>query len=128
MFISYRFLLRIRSFISRRRRLRKCLGMLYEIQNSAVADPGERINICYRLARELLEISGLNREKNMELFNYGVSLKKIDYNLSKDVLGVFFIYSKTSYSSSSPSMEDAELSSQRIIKIKNNLANNLKLI
>ncbi len=128
LFISYRFLLRIRLHANRRRRLRRCLYMFDEVQNSPGDNPGECIGICYRLTRELLEISGLKRERNMELLNYGISLKTTDYNLSRDVLAVFFIYSKTSYSSSSPAKEDAEVSLQRILRIRKNLVDNLKLL
>ena len=64
----------------------------------------------------------------MELLNYGISLKTTDYNLSRDVLAVFFIYSKTSYSSSSPAKEDAEVTMLRILRIRKNLVDNLKLL
>jgi hypothetical protein len=102
--------------------------MVDGIRNFPKENPGECIGTCYRLTRELLEISGLKRERNMELFNYGVSLKNIDYNLSKDVLAVFFIYSKTSYSSTGPAREDAEVTSERIMRIRNNLVDNLKFL
>ena len=127
-FISYRFLLKIRAFANRRRRRKRCISMVDEIQKFSPENPGECISTCYRLTRELLEISGLKREKNMELLNYGISLKKTDYNLSKDALAVFFIYSKVSYSSSAPAAEDAEDTLQRILRIRNNLADNLKLL
>lgn len=128
LFISYRFLLRIRLFANRRKRRRRCLNIIDGMQGFSVENPGECISVCYKLTRELLEISGLKREKNMELFNYGVSLKKADYNLSKDALAVFFIYSKTSYSSTGPTKEDAEVALQRITRIRNNLVDNLKLL
>ena len=102
--------------------------MFDEIQKFSTEGPGECISTCYKLTRELLELSGLKREKNIELLNYGISLKTIDYNLSKDVLAVFFIYSKTSYSRSSPAMEDAEVSLQRIMRIRDNLVDKLKLL
>ena len=102
--------------------------MIDGIQNISKENPSECISICYKLTRELLEISDLKREKNMELLNYGVTLKKTDYNLSKDVLAVFFIYSKTCYSSYGPGMEDAEVALHRIVRIRNNLVKNLKLI
>ncbi|MFA6291166.1 MAG: transglutaminase domain-containing protein [Victivallales bacterium] len=128
LFISYRFFLGIRAFANRRRRRRRCLRMLDEIQKSSAGSPAERIGCCYKLTRELLEISGLKREKNMELLNYGISLKKTDYNLSRDALAVFFIYSKASYSPSAPEAEDAEVVMQRILRIRNNLSDNLKLL
>jgi hypothetical protein len=128
LFISYRFISKLRLFVERRRRRRRCLNILEKMQELPDRNPGECINVCYKLTRELLEISGLKREKNMELFNYGVSLKKTDYNLSKDVLAVFFMYSKTSYSCSVPAKKDAEVSLERIMRIRNNLADNLKLL
>jgi hypothetical protein len=128
LFISYRFILKIRAYASRRRRRRRCLRMVDEIRKYSAEDPGESIGTCYRLTRELLEMSGLRREKNMELLNYGISLKKTDYNLSRDALAVFFIYSKTSYSPSAPLAEDAEETLQRILRIRNNLVDNLKLL
>ncbi len=127
-YASYRAFLKFRLFLRRRRRIRKCLGIIERFQRFSEKHPEHNINICYRITRELLDVSGLKREHNMELFNYGASLERLDYSLSKDVLVIFFIYSKIEYGTSVPSKEDVETAFHKIIRIRNNLRNNLKLI
>ncbi|MFZ2655154.1 MAG: transglutaminase family protein [Victivallales bacterium] len=127
-FAAYRMYVKIRFFLRRRRRIRKCLAIIERFPGFSEKHPKDNINICYRITRELLDLSGLRRDHNMELFNYGASLERMDYNLSKDVLVIFFIYSKISYGTSEPGKEDVEEVFHKIIRIRNNLRNNLKLI
>ncbi|HCE46226.1 MAG TPA: hypothetical protein DET40_21995 [Lentisphaeria bacterium] len=124
----YLVVLKIRNFLRRRRRIRKCLAIIERFHSFSEKHPAENINLCYRITRELLELSGLRRDHNMELFDYGASLERLDYNLSKDVCVIFLIYSKISYGTSEPNRDDVETVLQRITRIRNNLRNNLNLI
>ncbi|OGV37153.1 MAG: hypothetical protein A2X48_04910 [Lentisphaerae bacterium GWF2_49_21] len=128
LYAFYFSMVKIRYLLRRRRRIRKCLGIIERFHTFSDKHPSENINICYRITRELLDVSGLKREHNMELFNYGASLEKLDYNLSKDVCVIFLIYSKISYGTSEPDRDDVDSSFQRLIRIRNNLKNNLGMI
>ncbi len=128
MYAFYFTVKKIREILRRRRRIRKCLGIIERFHSFSEKHPTENINICYRITRELLELSGFKREHNMELFNYGASLERIDFNLSKDVCVIFLIYSKINYGTSEPNKDDVDTSFQRLIRIRNNLKNNLGLI
>ncbi len=114
---------KVRASIRRRRRIRKCMEFIDRLQSRAISakQASERIGICCRTVRELLDPAGLGRKRNMELFDYGASLEKTDHGLSKDVCAVFLIHSKASHGTIPPDERDFETSLQRLLQIRDRL-------
>ncbi len=119
---------RIRRIISRKRRKNLCLRKLAALRRFPEINPEFCIDSCYRLTREMLELSGIPRTENRELFEYGASITKIDPVLGRDAVSIFLSYSQMSFGSMAQTPEDASRIYQNTLRIKNNLVNNLKRI
>ena len=76
----------------------------------------------------MLELSGIPRTENRELFEYGASITKIDPVLGRDAVSIFLSYSQMSFGSMAQTPEGASRIYQNTLRIKNNLVNNLKRI
>ena len=82
------------------------------------ANPCQCIEACYDATRNLLEIAGYANVGKLELFDYGTSLQNEDLQLSKNVLAVFYIYTRMSYSSIKPEVADSEHALHRALLIR----------
>lgn len=97
-FVLMLYVLKYLNIIAKRRlKLYKCVRM-YEIVSEKIhSDPKTAVTMAYRICRELLVLASLPRKNNMELFAYGISLRKIDAELSKNFLAICALYSRTIY-------------------------------
>jgi transglutaminase-like putative cysteine protease len=94
----------------RRRRLRRCRIRFDKLAAAPrEAHPHRTIAICYRLAREWLELTGHRRPPGMDLLDYGAALGDADPLLQRDAMTVFQLYSQFAYSGLAPSPADAGL-------------------
>lgn len=110
-------ILGIRNFIKRK----KCEEMFDNAVESLSSAPDLCIELCYFATRNLLEISGYGNKQKLELFDYGISLKEVDLQLSKDALAVFYIYTQMSYSMKVPQITDSEQALVRSLNIRSQL-------
>jgi hypothetical protein len=97
----------IAGIIHKYRTFRRCM----KLQKSAAAkvqdNPIESISLCYHMIREMLNLAGWPRENNMDLFDYGASLRYLHRPVRDDILVIFFLYSQDEYSRIAPSVQDA---------------------
>ncbi len=99
-------------YFHRRRLLKNCRDWFRRATDCAADDPIEAVRLCYLTVRELLVLAEYPRHNNAELFEYGASLNIYNRQLAKDVVVIFFIYSKYEYGSEKVRVEDC----QRIMK------------
>lgn len=93
---------------SRRDRLiAKALKRFDRAKERVGGDPSFAIAQCYRMARDMLELSGRPRLGNLDLFDYGKSLESWDADLSRNALALFFLYSRMEYSAAGPDAGDS---------------------
>jgi hypothetical protein len=109
----------IYSILNRRSRIKRCAALLAGAAGRISSDPAEVVSACYRVTRDLLDLAGRPRKNNMELFDYGVSLKDLNMVLCKDALVVYYLYSQTEYGERMPSQEEARTALIRTKRIRN---------
>lgn len=98
LFVIMLYILKYLKIIARRKlKLYRCMRMYENLGRNAQSDPQYAVTAAYRICRELLLLSGLPRRNNMELFAYGTSLRKVDYELSSNFLAICNLYSRTIY-------------------------------
>lgn len=114
-------------FVRKRRSLRKCRRWLREADHLRMSDPSGSVRCCYRATRELLELADWPRRDNMELFDYGHSLTKLDPELSANALALYGLYSRGEYSPSPPNFEDAGMAREKALHIRDFVFAKLKL-
>ncbi|OGV52047.1 MAG: hypothetical protein A2017_03595 [Lentisphaerae bacterium GWF2_44_16] len=112
--------------VNRRIRIRKCMKWYEQAMKNSQINPPLAIRLAYRTARELLNLGGWPRKNNMELFEYGASLKGVDTLLCKDVLVIYFIYTQMVYSAVKPSVENSKAAVERISRIRVFVMNKIK--
>jgi hypothetical protein len=108
----------LRRYFYRRRLLKKCRDWYRRAVEVAFVSPNETVRLCYLTIRELLVLAKYPRYKNAELFEYGVSLNSCDLQLAKDVIVVFFLYSKYEYGTEKVSAEDCSVILARTAAIR----------
>lgn len=109
----------LEKYFYRRRLLRNCRDWFRQAMDSAETDPVETVRLCYLTVRELLVLAEYPRQHNAELFEYGASLNNYDLQLAKDVVVVFFIYSRYEYGTENVSHEDCHEILERADRIRN---------
>ena len=109
----------LEKYFYRRRLLKNCRQWFRCAADSAAADPVETVRLCYLTVRELLVLAEYPRQHNAELFEYGASLNIHDLQLAKDVVVVFFIYSRYEYGTENISQEDCQEILERTDRIRN---------
>ena len=109
----------LKKYFYRRRLLRNCRDWFRRAAASPSANPFETVRLCYLTVRELLVLAEYPRQRNAELFEYGASLSNYDLQLAKDVVVVFFIYSRYEYGIENVSPEDCQKMMDRTNKIRN---------
>jgi hypothetical protein len=112
--------------VNKRIRLKKCEAWFVAAKKSVSRDPRKSIALCYRMTRELLDIAGWPRINNMELFDYGATLKNIDKDLCKDTLVVYFLYTKIVYSEEEPGEDDSKNAFKKTALVRKYLLDSLK--
>ncbi len=117
---------RIFRHLCKRRRVSICMRRISSLAKYAESNPAFCVDCSYRLTRELLDLSGLPRENNKELFEYGVSLTKCDAVLGRDVISVFMAYSKMRFGIFEPSPSESDGIYHKMLRIRNNLRGNLR--
>jgi hypothetical protein len=113
-------------YINKRIRLKKCEALFVAAKKAVSKDPGQAIALSYRLTRELLDIAGWPRIKNMELFDYGATLKNVDKDLCKDTLVIYFIYTKIVYSEEVAQEDDSKTVFKKAASVRKFLLDSLK--
>ena len=109
----------LEKYFYRRRLLRNCRDWFRQAVDSTDTDPVETVRLCYLTVRELLVLAEYPRQHNAELFEYGASLNNYDLQLAKDVVVVFFIYSRYEYGTENVSHEDCHEILERADRIRN---------
>lgn len=112
--------------IDKRIRLKKCEAWFVAAKKSVSKNPRKSIALCYRMTRELLDIAGWPRIKNMELFDYGATLKNVDTALCKDTLVIYFIYTKIVYSEEDAVEDDSKTVFKKAASVRKFLLQSLK--
>ncbi len=115
----------IRGSINRHIRLCHCREWFAEACKEIESAPASCITKCYHITRELLELTGYPRSNNMELFDYGASLKNFDPHICKDTLTVLFIYSQSEYRPGDPSLNEAKIAFSRMLRLRKYLLRRL---
>ncbi|OGV35900.1 MAG: hypothetical protein A2020_07540 [Lentisphaerae bacterium GWF2_45_14] len=94
--------------IKNRLTIRRCVKRLADLEKLKKTSPCENVKLCYNITRKALDAAGWPRLKNMELFDYGATLNKVNHAFCNNVLVIYYIYSKAIYSSDPPTVQDAE--------------------
>ncbi len=108
----------LEKYFYRRKLLRNCRDWFRSAEDSAAVNPVETVRLCYLTVRELLVLAEYPRQNNAELFEYGASLNNHDLQLAKDVVVVFFIYSRYEYGTEKVSQEDCKEILERADRIR----------
>jgi hypothetical protein len=88
----------LRRYLNRRRLLANSHKLYLKAQEHLDKDSAATVRYCYQAVRNLLNLAGLPRKKNLELLDYGASLDVINWKLRKNTVVIFFLYSKQEYS------------------------------
>ena len=108
----------LRRYLNRKYGLRKCRNFYSTAQTSFPKNPATCIKMSYLLTRSLLNLWGLPRQRNAELLEYGRSLNIVDLELHRDVVVIFYMFSKLEYSLSPVTLEEAEEALERLERIR----------
>lgn len=88
-------------------RIHKCRYWMRIAERKSGKDARLCVSLCYRIIRVMLILAGLPRENNVDLIEYGESLKCIDPELSRRVIDLFKIYTLCEYSGFKPTLKQA---------------------
>ncbi|MCK4981363.1 MAG: hypothetical protein KAS17_00495, partial [Victivallaceae bacterium] len=81
-------------------------------------NPALCVRMCYSMTRSLLNLGGFPRSRNAELFEYGRSLSVVDIDLHKDVVVIFYMFSKLEYSLSPITLKEAGEALERLERVR----------
>lgn len=105
--------------------LKRCIRDYETACHLVHTDPLLCIKMCYQIIRKLLTQAGCPREHNLDLFDYGTSLKHVDDTFCKDVLNIFFLFSQAEYSPDRPNPDQAGKMLEYTTQVKNFLMDNM---
>ncbi len=108
----------IRKFISLKFKKLNCRKMIIQAEKITQSNPALCLKLCYLAIRDSLDLAGFQRKNNMELFDYGASLEAVNPQFSKDVLMVFFLYSKMTYSKQPATAIDSDKAFKKLSDIR----------
>ncbi len=108
----------LKRYLKRKYGLRKCRRFYAAARANFPGRPDICVRMCYLTTRSLLNLGEMPRSRNAELLEYGKSLNIIDFGLCKDVVVIFYMFSKLEYSSLSVSGEEAGEILERLEKIR----------
>jgi len=74
-----------------------CRQLLRAARENLDADPDAAILMAYRAARKILQLVGMQRMQNIDLFDYAARLRRIDPCCGHAAAMVFFLYSRIEY-------------------------------
>ncbi|MCP3968454.1 MAG: transglutaminase domain-containing protein [Lentisphaerae bacterium] len=103
----------LRTFFNRRKKLVKCRQCFADAKENIIKDPSVTIRTCYIMTRTLLNMAGYPRRKNRELLDYGNALHKLDNELRKNAVVLFYFYTKLEYGKDKISRKEAEEALER---------------
>ena len=109
----------LKRYFKRKLGLRKSHVYYAAALKSFPDNPGKCVRMCYYMTRTLLNMGGFPRPRNVELFDYGRSLSLVDTVFYKDVVVIFFMFSKLEYSAAQITEEEAEDTLERVEKVRN---------
>ena len=109
----------LKRYFKRKLGLRKSHVYYAAALKSFPDNPGKCVRMCYYMTRTLLNMGGFPRPRNVELFDYGRSLSLVDTVFYKDVVVIFFMFSKLEYSAVQITEEEAEDTLERVEKVRN---------
>jgi len=107
----------LKRYLKRKYGLRKCRYFYSTAHENFPKEPAICLKMCYRMTRTLLNLGGLPRSRNAELLEYGRSLNIVDIDLHKDVVVIFYMFSKLEYSLSPITLEEAGEALERLERI-----------
>ena len=108
----------LKRYLHRKYSLRKCRKFYAAAQTNFPDNPALCVRMSYLMTRSLLNLGGLPRARNAELLDYGRSLSIIDTNLRRDVVVIFYMFSRLEYSSMPIVEEEAEETLERLERIR----------
>jgi len=108
----------LKRYLNRKYGLRKCRIFYSAAQANFPANPALCVRMCYSMTRSLLNLGGFPRIRNAELLEYGRSLSVIDFDLYKDVVVIFYMFSKLEYSLSPITLEEAGEVLERLERVR----------
>ena len=108
----------LKRYLNRKYGLHKSRIFYAAAKNNFPDNPGTCVKNCYLMTRTLLNLGGFPRSRNAELLEYGRSLNIVDITLHKDVVVIFYMFSKLEYSLSPITLEEAGDAIERLEKIR----------
>lgn len=108
----------LKRYLSRKYGLRKCRYFYSTARQYFPENPAICVKMCYRMTRTLLNLGGFPRPRNAELLEYGRLLNRVDLGLHKDVVVIFYMFSKLEYSLSPTTLEEADEALERLERIR----------
>ncbi|MDD3118971.1 MAG: transglutaminase-like domain-containing protein [Victivallales bacterium] len=101
---------------------RRCRKWLIEAAGNSREQPASSIRCSYWAVRQLLELHGLPGRGNLELLDYATLIATCRPQLGPDILAVFFLYIRMTYSAVAPTEVQARIVLERAEKIRDLLA------
>ncbi len=108
----------LKRYLNRKYGLLKCRNFYSTAQANFPANPALCVRMCYSMTRSLLNLGGFPRSRNAELFEYGRSLSVVDIDLHKDVVVIFYMFSKLEYSLSPITLKEAGEALERLERVR----------
>jgi transglutaminase-like putative cysteine protease len=108
----------LKKYLNRKYGLRKCRDFYSMAQASFPAKPELCVRMCYLMTRSLLNLGGFPRVRNVELLEYGRSLSMVGRDLHRDVVVIFYMFSKLEYSLSPITLEEAGEALERLERVR----------
>lgn len=106
------------AWIKRRLSRSTCEKLMKRASKLITANPRRCVKICYLVVRDSLNSAGYPRERNMELFDYGKSLKNLDGNTRKDVLVIFLLFTQSAYGREPITPRDSMEALERLSRVR----------
>ena len=108
----------LKRYLKRKYDLRKCRDFYAVVKASFPKNPDLCVRMCYLMTRSLLNLGGLPRLRNVELLEYGRSLNIVDIGLHRDVVVIFYMFSKLEYSLSPITLGEAGDALERLERVR----------
>jgi transglutaminase-like putative cysteine protease len=108
----------LQRYLNRKYALIKCRYFYSTAKENFPKNPGICVKMSYLMTRSLLNLVGFPRSHNAELLEYGRSLNIVNLELHKDVVVIFYMFSKLEYSLSQITLEEADEALERLERIR----------
>ena len=106
--------------------IKSCIRKLADTEKLKKTAPDENVKLCYKISRKALSSAGWPRLQNMDLFDYGATLNNVDQAFCNNILVLYYIYTKTIYSSEPATFQEAETALERTRSIMSFIVSHTK--